>query len=288
MMPYCADIGNKARAIADLVRIDLVFGAGLFTVAGQIFALGKIPPADLAALGFLAVSFIACAANSSNDYFDLEVDRVNRPSRPLPSGKISASELWTLFFFCTAAGLAAAALLGPYVLALAALVWGLSLLYNIKLKETGIFGNIIVASCVSMTFIIGGVSTGLINGVVLTFGVLAFLFDLGEEIAADAMDISGDAMRSSDSLAKKRGIPYALRVSAAVFTVFIALTALPFLAGWFGYAYLILIGVTDLCMAYFVYRLVTSRTTDEGHVQIKSLYLTWGLFVFAFIVTILI
>jgi 4-hydroxybenzoate polyprenyltransferase len=79
------------------------------------------------------------------DYFDWDVGRVNQPDRSLSSGRISAAELWTLFFLFTAAGLAIATLLGSLVLVLAAAVLGVALLYNMKLAA------------------------------------LAFLFDLGEE-----------------------------------------------------------------------------------------------------------
>ncbi|HUT38983.1 MAG TPA: UbiA family prenyltransferase [Methanoregula sp.] len=98
--------------------------------------------------GFLALFFISGSANISNDYFDRDVDRINLPTRPLPSGRISVRELWILFFLFTTAGLAAAALLGPLVLALVAVFWGIALLYNMKFKEYGVFGNLIVATCV--------------------------------------------------------------------------------------------------------------------------------------------
>ena len=129
------------------------------------------------------------------------MDRVNRPDRPLPSGRISVKELWALFFTFGVVGLASAALLGPVVLALAATVWGVALLYNVRLKEAGLLGNLAVAFCVSRTIVIGGTAAGAVNGLVLTFGALAFLFDLGEEIASDAMDIEGDSVRSSRSIA---------------------------------------------------------------------------------------
>ena len=42
---------RKVRAILDLVRIDLVFGAGIFVVAGEIFGLGELPPFNQAPPG---------------------------------------------------------------------------------------------------------------------------------------------------------------------------------------------------------------------------------------------
>lgn len=227
-------IGTKIRASADLIRVDLALGAGIFFVAGGILAIGGLPPLNQVLFGFLTMFFISGSANISNDYFDRDVDKINLPARPLPSGRISVSELWVLFFLFTAAGLTNAALLGPLVLALVSVFWGIALLYNIKLKDSGFAGNLIVAVCVAMTVILGGITAGTINGVLLTFAALAFFFDLGEEIASDALDVKGDQLRSSESLAKRRGRTSAIRISGVMFTVFCVLTLLPFLMGWLG------------------------------------------------------
>ena len=59
---------------------------------GAILALGEIPTGDnLQITGLLALSVYAFMAswNALNDYLDLEIDKVNRPDRPLPSGRIS-------------------------------------------------------------------------------------------------------------------------------------------------------------------------------------------------------
>lgn len=277
--------GTKIRACADLIRMDLALGAGFFLVAGEILAFGGSPPLYQVLLGFLTLFFISGSANISNDYFDREVDRINLPARPLPSGRISVPELWLLFLLFTAAGLTAAALLGPLVLALVSSLWGIALLYNMKLKESGFAGNLIVATCLGMIFVLGGITAGTINGVVLTFAALAFFFDLGEEIAADAMDVKGDQVRSSKSLAKRWGRTFAMRISGIMFGVFFVLTLLPFLMGWFGYDYLFLIAVTDCWMISCSLNLVRSRTTEEGRLQIRRLYLAWGLFVIVFAIT---
>ncbi|MDD1739755.1 MAG: prenyltransferase, partial [Methanothrix sp.] len=84
------------------------------------------------------------------------------------------------------------------------------------------------------------------------------------------------------------GRAYALQLAAGIFTVFILLTFLPFLMGWLGFVYLLLIVLTDLCLSYFTCRLLFSDTPEEGRAQIRRLYLTWGLFVAVFILTNLI
>ena len=52
--------------------------------------------------------------------------------------------------------------------------------------------------------------------------------------------------------------------------------------GWLGYDYLFLVAVTDLWMVYCSAKLVRFRTIEEGRVQIRRLYLAWGLFVIVF------
>ncbi|RAP54232.1 MAG: geranylgeranylglycerol-phosphate geranylgeranyltransferase, partial [Methanosphaera sp. rholeuAM130] len=41
------------------------------------------------ALGALAVCIATGAGNTINDYYDYEIDKVNKPDRPIPSGRIS-------------------------------------------------------------------------------------------------------------------------------------------------------------------------------------------------------
>jgi geranylgeranylglycerol-phosphate geranylgeranyltransferase len=278
-------IGTKIRASGDLIRMDLALGAGIFFVAGEILALGGLPPVNLMLLGFLTLFFISGSANISNDYFDRDVDKINLPARPLPSGRISIPELWLLFLLFTAAGLTTAAFLGPLVLALVSVFWGIAFLYNIRLKNLGFAGNLVVAVCVAMTVMLGGITVGILNGVVLTFAALAFLFDLGEEIASDAMDIEGDQLRSSKSLAKRWGRTPAIRIAGVMFAVFCLLTLLPFLMGWLGYDYLFLGVVMDIWTISCFSSLVRCQTIEEGREQVRRLYLAWGLFIIIFAIT---
>jgi len=57
----------KACAIIELIRADLVLGAGIFVVAGELLGQGRLPPLPEALLGFLTGLFISGSANISND-----------------------------------------------------------------------------------------------------------------------------------------------------------------------------------------------------------------------------
>lgn len=275
-------ISTKVRALSELVRMDLALGAGFFFVAGEILAFGGMPPLNSVFFGFLTLFFISGSANISNDFFDSEVDRINMPSRPLPSGRVSIRELFILFSIFSAAGMFCAALLGPLVLGVVFICWFAALLYNMKLKESGFAGNLIVAFCIAMTIILGGLAVGSVNGVILTFAALAFFFDLGLEIAADAMDVKGDALRSSKSVANIKGRDYAMRISGILLSVYFILTLVPFLTGWLGYGYLFMVTLADAGMIYSTIKLMRRREIVEGRKHIRRLYLTWGLFIIVF------
>lgn len=280
-----ARIIRKAKDISDLLKTELPIAAGVCVVAGQLLALGSLPSPLQAAPGFLTGFFISGALMITNDYFDLGVDRVNHPERPLPSGRVSMAEVFILTALFTVSGLAAAVALGLPAFLIAAIIWANGILYNWKLKESGLPGNVMVALPVAMTFVAGGVSVGQwSNGLVWTFGALAFVFDLAEEIANGAMDAEGDRLRGSRSLAIVKGKKFALGVSGLLYAAFIALTFVPYVLGWLGPAYLAFVIVTDLAVAYFVYRLLRSDTPQEGKRRTRQLYLALFLFVVALIV----
>lgn len=88
-------IQQKSKAMILLIRPDLPISAGICVVIGQAIALGALPPLPLIWLGFLLGFFLSSSQMIFNDYFDLEVDRINAPQRPLPSGLLSTREMVT-------------------------------------------------------------------------------------------------------------------------------------------------------------------------------------------------
>lgn len=279
-----AGLIRKARDVSDLVKTELPVAAGICVVAGQLLALGSLPSIPQAVFGFLTGFFISGAMMITNDYFDVEVDRVNHPERPLPSGRVSTTEVVILTVAFTLGGLASAFVLGVPTLVIAVLLWVDGILYNWKFKESGLPGNVMVALPVAMTFVAGGVSVGqLFNGLVWAFGTFAFVFDLAEEIANGAMDVEGDRLRGSRSLAIVKGKRFALNVAGLLYAICIALSFMPYLLGWLGLTYLTLVILTGMAVAYFTSQLLKSRTPQEGKRRTRHLYLTMVLFIIALI-----
>jgi geranylgeranylglycerol-phosphate geranylgeranyltransferase len=104
---------QKMSGIIRIFRPELPFAAGVCVVVGEILAFGAFPPLQIILLGFLCGFFLSSTALILNDYFDLEVDRINAPHRPLPSGIVTKTEVIGLSILTTLLGLAAGLALGP-------------------------------------------------------------------------------------------------------------------------------------------------------------------------------
>ncbi len=276
---------QKLVAMIELFRPELsAAGAGLSVMIGEGRALQAWPPLHTLALGFAVGFCLSGSALIINDYFDIEVDRVNAPWRPLPSGRLSRREVMALGLATGLAGLAAAWALGPAVLGVGLIVWLMGLLYNWKLKAFGLWGNGIVAASVALTFILGGLAVGRPwNGIVWLLALMAFFFDLAEEMAADAADLEGDRRRASRSVATVSGRQAALRLAGTLLGVVAGLSVLPAFWGGLGPPYLVGILASDVLMAFFTVKLLRSRTTSEGRGPIRALYLSAALGFFAFL-----
>ncbi|MFH1523641.1 MAG: UbiA family prenyltransferase [Chloroflexota bacterium] len=278
-------LNQKISGMVRLFRPELPFAAGLCVVAGEVLALGKIPPARESILGFVCGFFISGAAIVLNDYFDLEVDRVNAADRPLPAGVISPGEAILLAVLATLIGLAASLAIGIPAFIFCVILWGIGFLYNWKFKAAGLLGNLMVSSSVAATFILGGIMAGEPwNKLVWVFGAMAFFIDLGEEIAGDAMDMEGDKQRDSKSIAILRGKKFALRLSGSLFGLVVLISFVPVLFQWLGTSYLIMISVTDILIVLCVVRLLKTKTPEEGRRVMRWIYLgeLLGLMAFVF------
>lgn len=79
---------SKIKGYYQLFRLELPIAAGICIIAGELLATGNsISVYDLIK-GFLAGFFISSSALILNDYFVIEADKINSPSRPIPSGKV--------------------------------------------------------------------------------------------------------------------------------------------------------------------------------------------------------
>lgn len=275
---------RKLKGLVGLFRPELPFSAGVCVLLGGIVAVGGLPSLAQVLPGFLSVFFISASALILNDYFDLEVDRVNAPQRPLPSGAVTPTEVLLLTALVTFLGLSAALFIGWGAFVFAFAIWLVGVLYNWRFKQAGLPGNLMVAVSVGSTFIFGGLAVGRPFEIrVWFFALIAFLIDLAEEIAGDAMDAEGDRLRGSRSLAILLGKRAALRIVAVLFILVVLLATLPFFLGWMGGGYLIAVLAAGAWTLLSTAQLVSSRTPEAGRRSMRRIYLGATVAMLAFI-----
>lgn len=144
------------RAWTELFRVSALFSVPGDALAGAA-AVGRSPGRGTA----LAIGASLClyeAGMALNDWADREEDAVDRPHRPIPSGRISPSAALGAAGALTAAGLALAARAGRPALAvatgLAATVWA----YDLHLKHTKA-GPAAMAAARSLDLLLGATAT---------------------------------------------------------------------------------------------------------------------------------
>ncbi|AKB79060.1 (S)-2,3-di-O-geranylgeranylglyceryl phosphate synthase [Methanosarcina horonobensis HB-1 = JCM 15518] len=247
--------------------------------------MGGIPaPAEIL-LGFLSFFFISAAALILNDYFDIESDKINAPERPLPAGLVTERDVVLLSIAVTMLGFITGYLISMEALLVVILVWTVGFLYNWRFKKAGFIGNLMVSFSVGMTFVFGGIVAGKpFETIVWFFAIIVMLVDLGEEIAADAMDIEGDRKAGSRSLALILGRENALKISAVIFSLVVFASILPFLLGWLEWIYLFPILLMDVIILYSTSKLLDSRIVNR-RIYIRWIYLS-GLVAFLIIIII--
>ena len=266
---------KKTKGLINLMRPELPFAAGISVIMGEIITLGHLPSLKELFLGFMWGFFLSGSAMILNDYFDIEVDKINAPDRPLPSGLISPATAIVFTFIITLIGLLISFFINLSAIILYIIFWFIGFLYNWKLKEKGLVGNLFVSSSVAVTIILGGIVVGSPwNKAVMIFSMMLFVFDLGEEIAADAMDIEGDKKRNIKSIAILIGRKKALYISFLLFIIFIVLSFLPVIFNLFGVSYLFVISLTNIMILFWGIKLIKYQTIKEGRIYIRRLYLS--------------
>jgi len=267
-------IFEKIKGIIQLMRLDLSFAAGISVVVGELVAINILPSLNDLILGFIAGFFISTSALILNDYFDIETDKINRPTRPLPSGIIKPHEVILLWIITSILCFAVALQIGHIALLVAILFWIIGFLYNWKFKRIGLFGNLMVSSSVAITFIFGGIIVGNPwNTIIWCFACIAFFINLGEEIASDALDMIGDEKINSKSIAINRGRDSALKISSVLFCIVVLTNFIPLFLGYLEWYYLITILIIDIIIIFSTFKLLNIRNIDEGRKYTRLIYL---------------
>lgn len=222
--------------------------AGLTALLGYLIATGTLTlPSFLLAV---VVALITAAGNVVNDIYDVDIDRINRPDRPIPSGEISlrGAKAYTVVLF--AGGISLATLTTPLCLLIVLINSTVLVVYAAWLKRTVLSGNIAVAYLAASVFLFGGAFAG-IEGLVrnIPLATITFLATIAREILKDAEDVDGDAAGGARTLPIIIGIQETGVVAFTCACAAVAASLLP-VGDWWGPFYLVAIGFVDAVILF--------------------------------------
>ena len=235
-------------------------------------------------LAMIAVFFETAAGNVINDYFDYNIDLINKPERPIPSGRISLKNGRNYAYFLFLAGTICGFLISyltnnwiPFIIVLIADI--ILYLYAYKLKSTPLIGNLAVGFMTGFGFVFGGYTINNPNIVMISLylGFFAFVMTTARELAKDIEDIEGDKSDGARTLPILIGAKIPAILSAILIIVDSALCPILYFNHIFGFYYLVVIAIAVVLFLYSAFLIIKSQ--DRETASKVSKYLKIGMLI---------
>ena len=231
--------------------------SGVTAIIAYLIATGTVTSPAVFLL--VIVTLITAAGNVINDYFDADIDRINRPDRPIPSGRVSRVGARGFALILFLAGIAAAFFTPPLCLAIAVANSLILVLYAARLKSLPVVGNAAVAYLAASIFLFGGAFAGRDAFVLMIpLAAITFLATMVREILKDAEDVQGDAAGGADTLPIRIGIRTTARIAAGIAMIAAIASLIPCL--WWGPWYLAGIVIADMIIILAAFRALPCET----------------------------
>jgi len=255
-----------------IVGFAVIVGAALAAVDVSNIAWQNL------VLGFVTGFMLTAASMVINDYYDRQIDSINEPTRPIPSGLVAPTNALIFAFALTIAGFIAAFLTNTYSLLVAVFAWMIFTAYTTVGKRTGLPGNFLVSICVSIPLVYGSFAVAeSLETNVLIFASIVFLANTGREITKGIVDVQGDKSNNIRTLAVRLGERKAAIAGASFFLGAVLLTPLPWLLNLVSLWFIPLVAVTDFGLLLSSSLLLRGYSRENAR-KIKNMVLLWFIF----------
>ncbi len=232
------------RPVNLLITFAVVYISAIICSDNFLFTINIV-------LAGLSAAFVAASGNIINDYFDFEIDKINRPNRPIPSGVITRKEAVLYYLILSFVAILISYLVSFQAVSVVVLTLILLYFYSYLLKSIPLVGNVLVAFCTAFAFIYGGIVVGNINAAFIP-AVFAFLINLIREIIKDIEDLDGDKENNVITFPSKYGLEKTKIILLVLTFILILTTFYPFASQLYKVEYFILVlFIVDLPLVYF-------------------------------------
>ncbi|MDD4857569.1 MAG: UbiA family prenyltransferase [Candidatus Krumholzibacteria bacterium] len=190
-----------------------------------------------------AAAFATAAGNTINDIYDIDIDRVNKPARPLAAGALGFKTAIALYVFFVAAAVFISLFI-PRIAAAWICLWVVLLhIYSWKLKRMYLAGNLLVAAVAGSGFLLGAYAGGAVGSGVIP-AVYTFFFVVGREIVKDVDDIEGDKACRAATFPIVSGRGASLTTALVIFLALCITFPIPAFLGYYRTAYALIMLLT--------------------------------------------
>jgi 4-hydroxybenzoate polyprenyltransferase len=286
--------GPGARVLLEFSRPFTLVAPALGFASGAATAAGAAPPESWSPalliyplIGLVMAAVLNAASNALNQIYDLEIDRINKPRRPLPSGKLSLQNAWAFTYITYAIALVLAWFVSPagrhecfWIVVVATII---TILYSappFRTKRLGIWANVTIAIPRGVLLKVAGWSAvKTIAGTEPWFiGAIFGLFLLGASTTKDFADMEGDARGGCRTLPIIYGVRRAAWMISPSFIVPFVMIAIGtrarILTGTPALLYALSIVMTayGAYVCYLMLRRPEDLAVEENHVSWAHMY----------------
>jgi geranylgeranylglycerol-phosphate geranylgeranyltransferase len=268
---------DKISGLVRLMRPINCAMMGFAVFVGAVLANPQFSSVDWLNIlyGFVTGFTLTAASMTINDYYDRAIDAINEPSRPIPSGSVSAREALAFVSVLSAVGFVFAYLTSFLCLVVAILSWIVVVAYVTVGKRSGLPGNLLVSTCVAIPFIYGSITVlSQVPLSVLLFTLMAFLSNTGREITKGIVDVKGDKAEGIKTLAVRYGEKNAAVVASLFYVSAVSLTPVPWILSLVSFWFIPLVLVTDIGLVASSAILLKDYSRESAR-KIKKLVLLW-------------
>lgn len=225
----------------------------------------------------LSTIFIAAGGYVVNDFFDVEIDRINKPGNNYFETENRRKNFLKIYLCLSAAGIGAGIYLSlikkiPFVMMINLLSFGLLFLYSQSLKKIFLFGNIIIALLTAMSLLVilfsdkQAFADEGIRKIIFAYSLFAFFLTIIREIIKDMQDAEGDRLYGRKTIPVISGIFFSKLL--VFFLLLVVLSSLVYIQyiqkQWEDmYSFLYVTILVDLPLLAFVFFLARSDSVRQ-------------------------
>lgn len=267
------------QGLLKLIRPINSIMIGFAVLVGIMITNASLVFSEFSFVGFLIGFFISSYSMAINDIYDIDIDKINRPERPLPSGLITLNEakIFSMLLLLIGVSLSIISIIrydsSNLIFFITIFFSFISWLYSYSLKKRGLIGNLIVAISMTIPFIFGGIIiNGFTNVLLLSFSMVAFLSGLGREIVKTICDVKGDKSKHIQSISITLGIPNAAKLGGFLILCAVCVSIIPFVLGGVDTIYFIFLIIPNSIMLYSSLKIIFDHSESSAY-RIKNILL---------------